>query len=112
MLILWGIAGNFAGRDWPHGALDEPSALAYAQRTGYIGKVLDVPGKTGAKSKTLLTLREFRQDQSVQAFYGFSGGGYNLRHIVRALTANEKTRIRKLVVLGAPKNPPRSLSEY
>ena len=52
-----------------------------------------------------LALREFRQDQSVQAFYGFSGGGYNLRHIVRALTANEKTRIRKLVVLGAPKNP-------
>ena len=107
MLILRGIAGHFAGRNWPQGALDEPSALAYAQRTGYFGKVLDVPGNTGAKSKqTLLALREFRQDQSVQAFYGFSGGGYNLRHIVRALTANEKTRIRKLVVLGAPKNPP------
>ncbi len=94
MLILLGIAGHFAGRDWPRGALDEPSALAYAQRTG-------------AKSKrTLLALREFRQDQSVQAFYGFSGDGYNVRHIIKALTADEKTRVRKLVVLGAPKNPP------
>ena len=108
MLILRGIAGHFAGRDWPEGALDEPSALAYARRTGYRGKVLDVPGKTGKTSKqTLLALREFRQDQSVQAFYEFSGGGYNVRHIVKALTAEEKTRIRRLVVLGAPKNPRR-----
>ena len=67
MLILRGIAGHFAGRNWPQGALDEPSALAYAQRTGYFGKVLDVPGNTGAKSKqTLLALREFRHDQSVR----------------------------------------------
>jgi hypothetical protein len=106
MLILRGIAGHFAGRDWPKGALDEPSALAYAERTGYVGKVLDVPGKTGkASSQTLLAIREFRQDQSVQAFYGFSGGGYNVRHILKALTTDEKRRIRKLVVLGAPKNP-------
>jgi hypothetical protein len=28
MLILRGIAGHFAGRDWPKGALGEPSALA------------------------------------------------------------------------------------
>jgi hypothetical protein len=46
MLILRGIAGNFAGRDWPHGALDEPSALEYARRKGYEGKVLDVAGAT------------------------------------------------------------------
>jgi hypothetical protein len=65
-----------------------------------------VPGKTGKASKqTLLAIREFRQDRSVQAFYGFSGGGYNVRHILKALTAEEKKRIRKLVVLGAPKNP-------
>jgi hypothetical protein len=107
MLILRGIAGHFAGRDWPKGALDEPSALAFAERAGYIGSVLNVPGTTGAKSKqTLMALHEFRQDQSVQAFYGFSGGGYNVRHIIEALTADEKIRIRTLVVLGAPKNPP------
>jgi hypothetical protein len=107
MLILRGIAGHFAGRDWPRGALDEPSALAYAQRTGYFGKVLDVAGSTGAKSKqTLLALREFRQDESVKAFYGFSGGGYNVRHIIKALAAGERARVHKVVVLGAPKNPP------
>ena len=47
MLILRGIAGHFAGRDWPRGALDEPPALEYARRRGYVGEVLDVDGATG-----------------------------------------------------------------
>src|SRR5262249_52581640 len=51
MLILRGIAGHFAGRDWPRGALDEPSALQYAGRRGYVGEVLDVDGATGPKSR-------------------------------------------------------------
>ena len=32
MLILRGIAGHFAGRNWPRGALDEAPALEYARR--------------------------------------------------------------------------------
>jgi lysozyme family protein len=107
MLILRGIAGHFAGRDWPRGALDEPSALAYAQRTGYIGKVLDVPGATGVDSPQVrMALVELRNDPSIAALYGFSGGGYNVRHILSALTPDERKRIRKVVVLGAPNNPP------
>ena len=51
MLILRGITGHYAGRDWPRGALDEPSALEYARRKGYVGQVLDVAGATGANHR-------------------------------------------------------------
>jgi uncharacterized protein (TIGR02594 family) len=106
MLILRGIAGTFAGTAYPHGALDEPSALEYAKRHGYVGKVLDVSGETGPTSaQTLTALREFRRDASACALYGFSGGAYNLKHIIAALTTTEKQRIKLLVVLGAPNNP-------
>ena len=107
MLILRGIAGHFAGRDWPRGALDEPSALEYARRKGYVGQVLDVAGATGTNSpQTQMALAEFHRDPTITALYGFSGGGYNVRHIIHALAPAERTRLELVVVLGAPKNPP------
>ena len=107
MLILRGIAGHYAGRDWPRGALDEPPALEYARRRGYVGVVLDVAGATGADSpQTKMALAEFRRDLAATALYGFSGGGYNVRHIINALDDTERRRLRLVVVLGAPKNPP------
>jgi hypothetical protein len=106
MLILRGIAGHYSGRDWPRGALDEPPALEYARRRGYVGQVLDVAGATGKKSEqTLMALAEFRRDETVSALYGFSGGGYNVWHIIHALSQPEKARLRLVVVLGAPKTP-------
>ena len=106
MLILRGIAGHYSGRDWPRGALDEPPALQYARRRGYEGRVLDVAGATGTHSaQTLMALNEFRRDRTVAALYGFSGGGYNVLHIIHALTSTERERLRLVVVLGAPKNP-------
>ena len=104
MLILRGIAGHYAGRDWPRGALDEPPALEYARRRDYVGRVLDVAGATGVHSpQTRMALAEFRRDQMVTAFYGFSGGGYNVLHIIK--TDTERARLRLVVVLGAPRNP-------
>jgi hypothetical protein len=104
---LRGIAGHFSNRDWPRGALDEPSALEYADRRGYIGRVLDVAGGNGPGSlQTRMALDEFRRDENVTALYGFSGGGYNVRHIIHALTLEQRARLRLVVVLGAPKNPP------
>ena len=104
MLILRGIAGHYAGRDWPRGALDEPSALEYARRKGYVGQVLDVAGATGANSpQTQMALAEFNRDPTVTALYGFSGGGYNVLHIIK--TDTERARLRLVVVLGAPRNP-------
>jgi hypothetical protein len=106
MLILRGIAGHYAGRDWPRGALDEPSALEYARRKGYVGQVLDVAGATGANSpQTQMALAEFNRDPTVTALYGFSGGGYNVLHIINALAPAERARLRLVVVLGAPHNP-------
>lgn len=106
MLILRGIAGHYAGRDWPRGALDEPPALEYARRRDYKGRVLDVAGATGSHSaQTRMALEEFRRDKTVTAIYGFSGGGYNVLHFIHALTSAERERLRLAVVLGAPKNP-------
>jgi uncharacterized protein (TIGR02594 family) len=107
MLILRGIAGHYAGRDWPHGALDEPPAREYARRRGYEGRVLDVAGETGAHSpQAQMALAEFRRDPNVTALYGFSGGGYNVLHIIHGMTEAERARLRLVVVLGAPKNRP------
>lgn len=113
MLILRGISGTFpdpvtgVARRWDHGALDEPSALAYAQLRGYDGQVLQVSGETGMGSQqTRATLAAFRGDPSVAALYGFSGGGYNVRWVLHDLTPAERRRIRLVVVLGAPKNDP------
>ena len=106
MLILRGIAGHYAGRDWPRGALDEPSALEYGRRKGYVGQVLNVAGATAPKSsQTLMALAEFHRDPTVAALYGFSGGGYNVLHIIKALAPVERARLQLVVVLGAPKNP-------
>jgi uncharacterized protein (TIGR02594 family) len=106
MLILRGIAGHYAGRDWPRGALDEPPAIEYARRRGYAGRVLDVAGATGPHSpQTQMAVAEFRRDPSVTGLYGFSGGGYNVLHIIHALKEDERKRLRLVVVLGAPKNP-------
>lgn len=109
MLILRGIAGHFAGRDWPHGALDESSAIEYARRRGLTGFVLDVSGETGPNSRqTRMALDRLHADTEgdITALYGFSGGGYNVRHIINALDHVGKSRIKLVVVLGAPKNDP------
>lgn len=105
MLILRGIAGRFAGKDYPHGALDEPPALGYASLRGRIGRVLDVSGETGPDSaQTRKALAAFRWDPTIDSIYGFSGGGYNALHFIRALKASERDRLKLVVVLGAPKN--------
>jgi len=113
MLILRGISGTFPDpatghtRKWDHGALDEPSALEYADLRHYRGQVLQVSGETGLGSpQTKATLAAFRADPLVTALYGFSGGGYNVRWVLQSLTPEERKRIHLVVVLGAPKNDP------
>lgn len=107
MLILRGIAGHFDGRDWPRGALYEAPASDYATARGYRGMVLDVSGETGPNNKqTAQALSVIHQDPTVTALYGFSGGGYNIRRILIALTPAERARMKLVVVLGAPRNPP------
>lgn len=106
MLILRGIAGRFGGVLYPQGALDEPSALAYADARGYAGRVLDEKGDAYYGSpQHLNALIAFRADASISAFLGFSGGGYNLHHILDDLTEAEKKRVKLVVVLGAPGTP-------
>lgn len=102
MLILPGVAHS-GGEFDPKGLLDRDSAIAYADRKGYVPVVLDVSGETGASSQqTRAALRHIRADHEITAIYGFSGGGYNARHIWMQLTFIERHRIVMLVILGAP----------
>ena len=99
MLILRGIANS----EHPRGQLDDQSALEYARRAGFQGEVLDVAGDTGADSPQVgMALERIRRDDTVTAIYGFSGGGYNARQIWKELTAAERERVRKVIVIGSP----------
>ena len=97
---------------WPFGALHVSAAREYARRNAYEPVVLDAPGQPQSQTSPQATaaLKAFLKDpdQAVTAFYGFSGGGYNLRYILDYLAENNPEalhRIRLVVVLGSPKQP-------
>jgi hypothetical protein len=96
MLILRGIAAENA----PKGQLDDTSAKLYALRSGYGTEVLDVAGGTGEQMK--MTLDRIRSDPHVHGLYGFSGGAFTVLNVWSQLTPMEKSRIRKIVIVGAP----------
>lgn len=95
MLILRGIAAGHA----PKGQLDDASAKQYASRSGYAGEVLDVAGGTGEQVR--MTLERVRSDTRVRALYGFSGGAYALVNVWNQLKPEERSRINRLVIVGA-----------
>ena len=95
---------------WPLGALHVKAAKDYAGILGYDALVLDVPGQPQSQQspQAKAAWGAFLKDQSVTAFYGFSGGGYNLKHVLDYLLAHspeELHRIDRVVVFGAPKQP-------
>jgi hypothetical protein len=89
--------------------LHEKAASDYAKRQGYDPVVVDEQGypqsQYSPQAKAALKAFLDPDDQSVAAFYGFSGGGYNVRHILEYLAANEPQSLRRIklvVVIGAP----------
>ena len=94
-------------RPWPDGALHEKAARAFAKQLDYQDVVIDAPGwpqRPDSKQATK-ALEEFHKDEATIGFYGFSGGGYNVWHILKSLAGKEPQslhRIDRLVVLGAP----------
>jgi hypothetical protein len=99
---------------WPNGALHVWAASEYAKRNGDEPVMLDISGRPQSETSPQATeaLKRFLDDQSITAFYGFSGGGLNFWYILRALAKNNPealNRIVLVVVLGAPEQPQ---SEY
>lgn len=98
MIILRGIAADYA----PRGLLDDDSAIAYAAMLGYEPEVLDVASDMPAgKSQVQMALDRIRGGD-VAALYGFSRGGYNMRTIWNQLSPEQRGRIKKIVIVGAP----------
>jgi hypothetical protein len=116
MLILRGnsaAAGSYPDENgnpnvaWPFGALHVRAASDYARRRGYDPIVLDKPGQPQSQSSPQATaaIKAFLEDENVAAFYGFSGGGYNVKHILDFLAWKHPEtllRIHLLVVIGSP----------
>jgi hypothetical protein len=113
MMILRGNHGKFDDEsgnmhNYKDGALHEAAALEFAKRKGYQGFVLQISGDPPAKGdrshspQTLMALKTFRDDSEIVAMYGFSGGGYNVWWILKALKPDEYKRFELIVVLGAP----------
>ena len=112
MLILRGRSGTYPDeggnpREYKRGALHEQAAKDYAKSKDREGIVLDVSGATGPESaqtsQALIRLRDKDKDgDEFTALYGFSGGGYNVLWILKALQKDERERFKLIVVLGAP----------
>jgi hypothetical protein len=115
MIILRGNAANAGtypdeqGKNpaWPDGALQVKTAEDYATRQGYDPVVLDVDGfpQSQGSPQAMAALQEFHKNEADVGFYGFSGGGYNVRHILEYLADKEPQslhRIKHVVVIGAP----------
>jgi len=92
---------------WPLGALHVEAAKTYAQRRGYEPIVFDIGGypQGPGSPQSTAALKLIRNDTEVHALYGFSGGGYNVRHILKALADKSPallTQINLVVVIGSP----------
>ena len=93
---------------WPKGALHETAAKDYAKSRSFEGVVIDAPGQPQDQDskQANAAVDAFHADPLVCAFFGFSGGGYNLYHILKRFASREPQslhRIELIVVLGAPK---------
>lgn len=83
--------------------LDVDSAKAYALIMGYEPLVMEESGENYANNPQFkAAIAAIKNDEQITAIYGFSGGGYNARKIWRALTNEEKDRIKRIDVLGSP----------
>jgi len=125
MLIM---RGNAAGKGtyedengntpaWPKGALHEGPAIEYARLLGFNPKVLDVSGSSNHGNRdtsegTVKALECFRGNTSIVAFYGFSGGGYNMYHILTKMTEDERRRVNWVAVIGVDADAPQSIFEH
>jgi hypothetical protein len=49
-----------------------------------------------------MAIERIRRDKAIRAIYGFLGGGYNARRIWAELTAAERERIGRVIVVGSP----------
>ena len=72
--------------------------------------MLDVRGQPQSQTspQAIAALKKFGEDPAVSAFYGFSGGGYNMRHILQYLAESDPyslQRIDLVVILGSPLQP-------
>src|SRR6266446_7785048 len=78
------------------------------RRTRRLGKDGKKHGTRYDSPQTVLALKTFRDDTSITAFYGFSGGGYNLWWILSKLTPDERKRIELVVVVGVDTDKPQA----
>ena len=124
---------NGKKRQWPNGALHEGPAKEYAVLMGSLmgfdggfkPKVLDVKGnskppgrdaKPGPDGKihgtrndsdgTLMALDCVLNHPGIVALYGFSGGGYNMKQILKQMTDEQRKRIKLVTVVGVDADAP------
>jgi len=109
---------------WPNGALHVRAAEDYARNRGYEPETLPVQGQPqhfhspqaqevlkrflGLKlmKKSYVRDTSLTPDQDIRAFYGFSGGAYNLWWILQYLAQNtpdDLQRIDLVVAIGVDK---------
>jgi len=81
--------------------LHQKAATDYAALRGYEGEVLQIAGNSKDQEPKAIQKLE-AENSPYTALYGFSGGGYHLRHILDQLTEATLKRIKLVVVLGSP----------
>lgn len=101
MLFLHGMQSRY-GNVTPQKI--EEYAKIYAEKRGYQFEAIPVSGDYTTKQRQQTVERIKKGD--VSALYGFSAGGYNIKHIMSLLSPELKAKIKDITILGSPGERP------
>jgi hypothetical protein len=84
--------------------IDEQSAKEYSRTMGYEPIILDTSGEAHGplSPQVLAAVEAIENDASIRAVLGFSGGAYNLIHVLNQLSVSARRRLGLVAAVGAP----------
>jgi hypothetical protein len=84
--------------------IDEQSAKEYSRTMGYEPIILDTSGEAHGplSPQVLAAVEAIENDASIRAVLGYSGGAYNLIHVLNQLSVSARRRLGLVAAVGAP----------
>lgn len=82
----------------------ETYAQIYATKRGYKFEAIPISGDNTLAQRKAAIARI--QKGGISALYGFSAGGYNIKHVLNGLSPKDRETIKDVTILGSPGERP------